>query len=108
MERLAANVAKLSASQRKRFAAARHAPTVSEQLRAAIDASGSRYALWKLTGIDQAALSRFMAGEGGFKLDKLDVLCRVLKLELRRLRRVGAAAPAANAARKPARSKKGG
>lgn len=88
MDRLAENVAKLDTAQRERLAAFLDAPTITEQLRTAIDASGmTRYAIHKLTGIDQAALSRFMAGESGFSLENLDVLCRVLGLELRRIRR---------------------
>jgi predicted XRE-type DNA-binding protein len=56
--------------------------TVSEQLRKAIDTSGvSRYRLWKLTGIPQSRLSRFMSG-GKLTMDQVDAVCKVLGLTL--------------------------
>jgi transcriptional regulator with XRE-family HTH domain len=63
----------------------KRAKTVTEQLRQAIDASGqSRYAICKALGIDQAHLSRFMAGDCGLSMDTLDALCEYLGLELKR------------------------
>ena len=57
--------------------------TVSEQMRKAIEQSGmSRYAICKVTGIDKATLSRFMAGRG-LSMEALDRLCRFLGLELK-------------------------
>lgn len=57
--------------------------SLTDQIRRAIDESGeSRYAIWKATGIDQAALSRFMAGKTGLSLDALDVLADHLRLTI--------------------------
>lgn len=57
----------------------------SDQLRKAIDESGmTRYAISKATGIDQAVLSKFMAGERGMLLPSVDKLCSLLDLELRK------------------------
>ncbi len=57
--------------------------TVSETLRAAIDADErSRYRLCQLAKIDQAAMSRFMKGVAGLKTDSVDRLAEVLELEL--------------------------
>jgi len=57
--------------------------TFTERLRAAIDADGrSRYALCKLSGIDKAAMSRFMSGQAGLSTDSLDRLLPVLGLTL--------------------------
>lgn len=84
LDRLAERVARMPDGQRERLAAYLDAgPPVSEQLRLAIDASGvTRYALWKATGIDQAQLSRFMAGEAGLSLTAIDRICAVLGLRL--------------------------
>ena len=50
---------------------------LSDQLRWMIERSGvSRYQLWQQTGIDQAALSRFMAGKGGLSMESIDSLDR--------------------------------
>ncbi len=58
--------------------------TLSNQLRRLIDASGqSRYAICKAIGLDQATLSRFMAGTGGLSVESLDKLGQYLRLELR-------------------------
>ena len=58
-------------------------PTLSEQLRAAIESSGlTRYRISQETGIDQAALSRFMSGEMGLSTNTLDKMADVLGLEL--------------------------
>jgi len=56
---------------------------LTDQIRRAIDESGvSRYRLWKETGIDQAVLSRFMAGKAGMTLKSLDVLADALELQV--------------------------
>ena len=56
---------------------------LTDQIRRAIDESGvSRYRLWKETGIDQAVLSRFMAGKAGMTLKSLDVLADALGLRV--------------------------
>lgn len=61
---------------------------LSDQIRQAVDASGlSRYAICKATGIDQGAMSRFMAGEMGLALETLDRLGEVLGLEVKATRR---------------------
>ena len=60
---------------------------LSEQIRQAIDASGySRYRICKETGIDQAAMSRFMAGTVGLTQENLDRVAAFLGLELRKRR----------------------
>ena len=61
--------------------------SISEQLRQAIrEHSESRYVLSKRTGIDQSTLTRFVSGERGLRLDKVDMLADALGLELRRKR----------------------
>jgi transcriptional regulator with XRE-family HTH domain len=58
--------------------------TMTEVLKAAIEESGlTRYRIAKDTGIDEAALMRFMRGEQSIRLDKADVLADYLGLELR-------------------------
>ena len=60
-------------AKRKRF---------SEQLRAAVDASGrSRYRISKQLGVTEGAMSRFMAG-GGLSFDTLDRLAELLDLHV--------------------------
>ena len=62
---------------------------ISDQLRAAIDASGlSRYRICKELGIDQATMSRFMSGERGLTLKVIDRLCEFLGLTLTQRRQV--------------------
>jgi plasmid maintenance system antidote protein VapI len=57
--------------------------TVSEQLRAAIIASGlSHNALAALTGVTQPAISRFVSGDRGLTTDSLDKLADFLGLSL--------------------------
>ena len=56
---------------------------LSDQIRAAIDGCGkTRYRIFVDTGIDQATLSRFMAGKGGLSIPVLDTLAEYLGLEL--------------------------
>jgi transcriptional regulator with XRE-family HTH domain len=56
----------------------------SEGLRRAIRECGmTRYAISVRTGIDQAALSRFMKGERGLSLAAIDRLMAALNLEIR-------------------------
>ena len=64
--------------------------TITDQLRRAIRASGkSRYWLSGESGVDKAALSRFMAGKATLTLPSLDRLAEVLGLELRKKRKGG-------------------
>jgi transcriptional regulator with XRE-family HTH domain len=56
----------------------------SDQIRQAVDASGmTRYAICKALGIDQATMSRFMAGSG-MELSNLDRLADLLGLTVKR------------------------
>src|SRR4051794_1642106 len=55
--------------------------TFTDQIRDVIKRSGiSRYAISKRTGIDQAALCRFMQGQRGLTTDTLDRLAPELDL----------------------------
>ena len=42
----------------------------------------SRYEIWKVTGIDQGTLSRFVAGKAGMTIDSLDRLADLLRLNI--------------------------
>jgi ribosome-binding protein aMBF1 (putative translation factor) len=56
---------------------------LTDQLRAAIDASGmSRYAVAKTIGLDQSTLSRFMSGKAGLSVETIDKLGTLLGLQL--------------------------
>ena len=56
---------------------------LSEQIRAAVDASGlSRYSICKTLGIDKGLMSRFMNGKGGLAMATLDAIADLLNLEL--------------------------
>ena len=69
--------------------AAKRSSRLSDRIRQLIDDCGmTRYRIWKETGIDQATLSRFMAG-GGLSMDNLDKLADLLDLDIaiRRKRR---------------------
>jgi plasmid maintenance system antidote protein VapI len=60
----------------------------SSILRRAILESGlSRYAISARSGVDQATLSRFIAGKRGLNLDSVDKLVDVLGLEIRPCRK---------------------
>jgi transcriptional regulator with XRE-family HTH domain len=55
----------------------------SDEIRQAVESSGlSRYAICKKLGIDQAQLSRFMAGKGWIGQDNLDALAELLELHV--------------------------
>jgi transcriptional regulator with XRE-family HTH domain len=57
--------------------------TISDQLRAAIESAGvSRYRIGKETGVNEAALSRFMSRKTGLDLSTVDRLAAYLGLEL--------------------------
>lgn len=54
-----------------------------DQVRRAVEESDmSRYAIGKITGIDQAALSRFVYGERGLTMENLDRLAECLGLRV--------------------------
>jgi transcriptional regulator with XRE-family HTH domain len=56
---------------------------MTDVLKAAIEQSGlTRYRIAKDTGIDEAALMRFVRGETSLRLDRADVLAEFLGLEL--------------------------
>ena len=56
---------------------------LSEQVRRAVDESVlSRYAICKAIGLDQATMSRFMAGESGLSMAYLDALADLLELDV--------------------------
>lgn len=57
--------------------------TLSEELRRAIQCSGKTfYALSQESGVDHAALSRFVAGARGLTTPSVDKLAKVLGLKL--------------------------
>ena len=63
-----------------------------DELKRKIQASGkSRYALSKKTGIEESALSRFMAGTRGLSIDSIEKLVEALGCEivLRKRKRKG-------------------
>ncbi len=56
---------------------------LSDQIRRAImEAPLTRYRIAKVTGIDQAVLSRFVAGKVGLSMATLDALADVLGLDI--------------------------
>ncbi len=56
---------------------------LSEQVRKAVNASKlSRYRICQLAGIDNAVMSRFMAGDVGMRMATLDALAEVLELNI--------------------------
>jgi ribosome-binding protein aMBF1 (putative translation factor) len=58
---------------------------VSEAIRKEIEKCGwSRYELAKRAGVEQATLSRFMAGKCGLAMRTVDKLADVLGLELKK------------------------
>lgn len=63
--------------------------TVANELRAALLASDkTRYQVSQESGVDQAALHRFVGG-GGLRIESLEALARALGLEIRVVRSVG-------------------
>ncbi|MHC4947203.1 MAG: helix-turn-helix domain-containing protein [Planctomycetota bacterium] len=61
----------------------RRRETLSDQIRRAVlDSDLTRYRIWQETGIDQAALSRFVRGDAGLSLDALDRLADLLDLNI--------------------------
>lgn len=57
--------------------------TFSDQIRAAVlDCDKSRYAIAQETGIDAAALCRFVHGQVGLQLDSLDRLADCIGLRV--------------------------
>ena len=55
---------------------------LTDQIRRAVEASGkSRYAISQATGVDQAALSRFVHG-GGLSMESLDLVAEYLGLNI--------------------------
>ena len=58
-------------------------PTISDQFRSAIIASGlTRYAIGKAAGVDPAVTSRFVSGERTLRLETVDRIAAVLGLRL--------------------------
>jgi len=59
---------------------------LSDGIRAAVNAANkagiSRYAICKECDLDQASMSRFMAGDVGFSLDTLEALAEALNLSI--------------------------
>jgi hypothetical protein len=63
--------------------ARRSRTTLIDQIRQAVlDADMTRYQMSKLTGIDQASLSRFVHGERGLSDEALNSLGELLNLEI--------------------------
>ena len=63
--------------------AARKPRRFSDQIRRLIETSGySRYAICKATGLDNGAMSHFLAKHRGLSLDSLDALADFLVLEV--------------------------
>jgi DNA-binding Xre family transcriptional regulator len=56
--------------------------TIVDQLRDAIEQSGSEYAVSQATGIDTSILSRFMREERGISLETAEKLCAHFDLVL--------------------------
>jgi transcriptional regulator with XRE-family HTH domain len=57
---------------------------LSDQLRAAVDASGmSRYRICKTLDISQASMSRFMSGKSGLSLEAIDALAELLEITIK-------------------------
>ena len=62
---------------------AKKRPKLSDQIRRAImEAPLTRYRIAKVTGIDQAVLSRFVAGKVGLSMATLDALADALGLDI--------------------------
>jgi len=63
---------------------ARKKPTTfTDEIRQAIKDSGlSRYRICRELDLDQAAMSRFMSGTGGFSLRTIDAIAKLLDLHI--------------------------
>ena len=58
-------------------------PTLIDQVRQAVNAAGvSRYAICKAGGINQAVMSKFMAGKTGLSMESLNAIADVLQLRI--------------------------
>ena len=58
-------------------------PKLSDQIRQAIvESEYTRYQISQETGLDQAALSKFVHGERGLALENIDKLAAFLNLEI--------------------------
>lgn len=56
---------------------------LSDQIRKAVDASSlSRYAICQAAKIDNAVMSRFMAGKSGLNMETLNALAKGLDLNI--------------------------
>lgn len=56
---------------------------LAEAMRSAIKKGKlSRYTIWKLTGIDQGHLSRFMSGQKGLSIESMELLADTLDLDI--------------------------
>ena len=65
------------------YGMAKHTLKLSDQIRHAVSKCGkSRYQIAQVTGIGEAALSRFVHGERGLSLASLDKLAAYLALEV--------------------------
>ncbi len=65
------------------MATKRNKPSVADQIREAIEASGlSRYEIWQKSGVDQAALHRFMVKGVRLRIESLEAVADVLGLEI--------------------------
>ncbi len=62
--------------------------SVSDQLREAIEAGPmSRRQISKATGLDESVLSRFVHGKSGLAVPSIDKVCKLLRLELRPIKK---------------------
>ena len=65
------------------MATKRNKPNVADQIRKAVETSGlSRYEIWQRSGVDQAALHRFMVKRARLRIESLEAVADVLGLEI--------------------------
>ena len=58
-------------------------PKLSDQIRTVVETSGvSGYRISAETGIDKAALSRFLSGERGLSMESLDLLAGYFEVKI--------------------------
>lgn len=62
---------------------AKSIPFTDQIRQAVLNSEMTRYQISKLTGIDKAALSRFVNGERGLSLAAIDTLAELLGLEVK-------------------------